>query len=174
MWIGVGVLLGLVVVASVLGFHVGPHGHIAGAGLGIAAAIWLVVMAATGQSGSLVWVLLGADTAMSGGLAAIAWRGLRSQDDQYSGSVSVSIVGAEGVAVSDLVPAGVVRVRGENWSATSLNGSVRAGSRIQVIEAGVRLGVWSEDVEVPQVEEHAHSLLGHWHHHSAPEEEGEQ
>ena len=50
MWVGVGVLLGLVVVASVLGFHVGPHGHLAAFGLGVAAAIWLIVMAATGQS----------------------------------------------------------------------------------------------------------------------------
>jgi membrane-bound ClpP family serine protease len=176
MWIGVGVLLGLVVVASVLGFHVGPHGHLAGAGLGLAAAVWLVIMAATGRSGSLVWVLLGADTAISGGLATIAWRGLKVQDDQVSGSVSVSIVGAEGVAVTDLVPGGVVRVRGENWSATLLNGTVKAGSPIQVIEAGVRLGVWSEDAVAAEVEEHSHSLLSaHWHHHSAESEhKGEQ
>src|ERR1700728_2477153 len=119
MWIGVGVLLGLVVVASVLGFHVGPHGHLVGAGLGIAAAIWLVVMAATGQSAPLLWVLFGADLAISGGLATLAWRGLKVQDEHLLGSAPGSLVGAEGIAVSDLVPGGLVRVRGENWSATS-------------------------------------------------------
>jgi len=176
MWIGVGVLLGLVVIASVLGFHVGPHGHLAGAGLGVAAAIWLVVMAATGQSGSLLWTLFGADMAISGGLATIAWRGLKVQGDQIPGASSVNIVGAEGVAVSDLVPGGVVRVRGENWSATSLNGNVPAGSRIQVIETGVRLGVWSDDAVPAETEEHPHSLLAaHWHHRSADaEKKGEQ
>ena len=52
-------------------------------------------------------------------------------------------MGSEGVTVTELAPAGVVRVRGENWSATSMHGNVPAGHRIQVIEAsGVRLGVW--------------------------------
>ena len=176
MWIGVGVLLGLVVVASVLGFHVGPHGHLVGAGLGIAAAIWLVVMAATGQSAPLLWVLFGADLAISGGLATLAWRGLKVQDEHLLGSAPGSLVGAEGIAVSDLVPGGLVRVRGENWSATSMNGTVPAGSRIQVIEAGVRLGVWSEDAVMPDDEEPHHSLLaGHRRHHSAEaDQEGEQ
>jgi membrane-bound ClpP family serine protease len=142
----------------------------------VAAAIWLVVMAATGQSGSLLWTLFGADMAISGGLATIAWRGLKVQGDQIPGASSVNIVGAEGVAVSDLVPGGVVRVRGENWSATSLNGNVPAGSRIQVIEAGVRLGVWSDDAVPAETEEQPHSLLAaHWHHRSADaEKKGEQ
>jgi membrane-bound serine protease (ClpP class) len=177
MWAGVGVLLGLVVVASVLGFHVGPHGHIVGAGLGIAAAIWLIVMAATGQSAPLLWILLGADVALSGGLAAIAWRGLRSAE-LHVGPATPGLVGSEGVAVTDLEPGGVVRVRGENWSATSMNGSVKAGDRVQVIEAsGVRLSVWAEESAVePDPEEHHHLLSGHRHHHGAgdPEHEGEQ
>lgn len=180
MWIGVGVLLGLVVVASVLGFHVGPHGHIAGAGLGLVAGIWLVVMASTGQSRPLLWVLFGADVAISGGLGAIAWRGLKVQDE-VTGTGSVSIVGAEGVSVTDLVPEGVVRVRGENWSATSLNGTIPAGSRVQVIEAGVRLTVWAEDAEAEVGDEgdghpHLHSLLSAHRRHNADggQEKGEQ
>lgn len=177
MWVGVGVLLGLVVIASVLGFHVGPHGHLVGAGLGVAAAVWLVVMAATGQSAPILWVLFGADMAISGGLAAIAWRGLKVQAGQLSGPAHGSLVGAEGVAVTDLVPGGIVRVHGENWSATSMNGSVRAGNRVQVIEAaGVRLGVWSEEPDVPEVESHPHALLSA-HRHPNPadgKQEGEQ
>lgn len=174
MWVGVGVLLGLVVIASVLGFHVGPHGHLAGVGLGVAAAIWLVVMAATGQSEPLLWVLLGADVAISGGLAAIAWRGLKAQDVEIGPAVP-GLVGAEAVAVTDLEPAGVVRVAGENWSATSMNGPVKAGHRVQVIEAsGVRLGVWAEEVETAAPEEHQHLLSGLRHHHSDGEYEGDQ
>jgi len=177
MWAGVGVLLGLVVVASVLGFHVGPHGHMVGAGLGIAAAIWLIVMAATGQAAPLLWVLLGADVAISGGLAAIAWRGIRS-DELHAGQATPGLVGAEGVAITDLEPGGVVRVRGENWSATSMNGPVKAGDRVQVIEAsGVRLSVWVEDGAAEQadpVEHHHHLLSGHRHPGADLEHEGEQ
>jgi membrane-bound ClpP family serine protease len=180
MWIGVGVLLGLVVVASVVGFHVGPHGHLAGAGLGLAAAVWLAVLAATGQSAPLLWVLFGADVAISGGLATIAWRGLKVREG-LAGPSHTSVVGAEGIAISDLVPEGLVRVRGENWSATCANGTVPAGSRVQVIEAGVRLIVWSEDavdVETPDGEEHPHlhSLLSAHRRHDAEVggEKGEQ
>ncbi len=159
MWAGVGVLLGLMVVAAVLGFHVGPHGHLVGAALGVVAAIWLLVLAAAGQSAPLAWTLFGADVAISGSLGAIAWRGLRSPDLE-SGSARPGLVGTEGVAITDLAPDGVVRVRGEHWSATAMNGEVKAGQHVQVIEAsGVRLGVWGEDafeIEEPDT----HHLVG--------------
>ena len=146
MWVAVGVMLGLVVVASLLGFHFGPHGHVVGVVLGVVTAILLLVMAATGHARPLLWVLLGADVAISGGLAALAWNGLKFASRQLPGSPHTNLVGTDGVAVSDLDPSGIVRVRGENWSATSMNGPVRAGTGVQVIEvAGVRLNVWSED-----------------------------
>jgi hypothetical protein len=45
-----------------------------------------------------------------------------------------------------LSPEGVVRVRGESWSATSLNGNLPAGAVVQVIDSkGIRLEVWGED-----------------------------
>ena len=51
-----------------------------------------------------------------------------------------------GVAVTDLKPEGIVRVRGETWSATSLNGEQPAGTLIQVISVrGIRLEVWGEE-----------------------------
>jgi membrane-bound ClpP family serine protease len=114
--------------------------------------------------------------AISGGLATIAWRGMKVQDS-LTGPAHTSLVGAEGVAVTDLVPEGVVRVRGENWSATSANGTVAAGNRVQVIEAGVRLTVWSEDAEVAEVAEgdgRLHLLNAHRRHQGAGEQEGEQ
>jgi membrane-bound serine protease (ClpP class) len=165
MWVGVGILLGLVVVASALGFHVGPHGHLAAFGLGIVAAVWLIVMAATGRADSILWVLLGADVATSVGLGAIAWRGLKLQGAELSGPATRGLVGSEGVTITELAPAGVVRVRGENWSATSMHGNVPAGHRIQVIEAsGVRLSVWPEEDDEetrPPVEHHLLSGLRH-------------
>ena len=36
MWVIAGVLLGLVVLASLIGFHVGPHAHVAAGVLGVA------------------------------------------------------------------------------------------------------------------------------------------
>ena len=167
MWVGVGVLLGLFVVASVLGFHVGPHAHLAAFGLGIAAAIWMIVMAATGRAETLLWVLLGADVATSAGLGAIAWRGLKLQGTELTGPATRGLVGSEGVAVTELVPAGVVRVRGENWSATSMHGHVPAGHRVQVIEAsGVRLEVWPEEDDEAADPPTEHHLLSGLRHHS--------
>ena len=151
MWVGVGVLLGLMVLASVVGFHVGSHSHLGGVAVGAVAAVWLVVMAATGSSSSLLWTLFGADLVVSGGLAMIAWKGLTSQG-RISRHGSGSLAAAEGVSVTDLTPEGVVRVRGENWSATSLNGSATAGSRVQVVEVGVRLGVWCEESEIDRTD----------------------
>ena len=43
MWIIAGVLLGLVVLASLVGFHSGPHAHVAAGVVGVLAAAWLVV-----------------------------------------------------------------------------------------------------------------------------------
>jgi membrane-bound ClpP family serine protease len=54
--------------------------------------------------------------------------------------------GVSGTAISELNPDGTVRVRGESWSAHSLNGRVPAGGTVQVINAkGVRLEVWGEE-----------------------------
>src|SRR5581483_11074521 len=38
MWVVAGVLVGLVVLASLVGFHTGPHGHVVASLLGVAAA----------------------------------------------------------------------------------------------------------------------------------------
>lgn len=43
-----------------------------------------------------------------------------------------SIIGSEGVVESDLMPEGFVRVRGELWKATCINGMVTKGTEITV------------------------------------------
>jgi membrane-bound ClpP family serine protease len=150
MWIVAGVLLGLVVVASIAGFHLGPHAHAAATVLGVVAAVWLVAMALDGDAAPLLWVLLTADVIVSGGLGLLAWHGRPSRVGTLPPSKAGSPEAAEGVAVSDLDPTGIVRVRGETWSAESVNGRVPAGSLVQVLAIeGVRLKVWGEEASDP-------------------------
>ena len=145
MWAIAGVLLGLVVLASLLGFHVGPHAHLAAGMLGVLAAAWLVMMAVDGGphrcSGSCserMWLSRPASRLSPG-------KGSRPRE-LCRRVVSVSPVGADGVAVGVLNPSGIVRVNGEDWSAVAMNGTVPAGSPVQVLRvAGVRLEVWSDE-----------------------------
>ena len=146
MWVIAGVLLGLLVLASLVGFHTGPHAHFAAGVIGACAAVWLVFMAVDGRSAPVLWALLSADVIISAGVGVMAWNGL------WGRAATVhhvhSLEGSEGVAVGDLTPQGVVRVRGEDWSAVSVNGNVPAGGRVHVLRAaGLRLDVWGEDIE---------------------------
>ncbi|HTZ08453.1 MAG TPA: NfeD family protein [Acidimicrobiales bacterium] len=148
MWAIAGVLLGLVVLATILGFHAGPHLHLAAGVLGVVAAVWLAVMVADGDSVPVLSLLLGLDIVLSAGVGVLAWRGLRARGAGTVGHRLLSLEGAEGVAVGELGPQGIVRVGGEDWSAVSLNGTVPAGGRVQVIGADrVRLEVWGEPDE---------------------------
>lgn len=146
MWVIAGVLLGLVVLASLVGFHSGPHAHVVAGGVGVLAAAWLVFMAVEGRSAPVLWALLSADLVISVGVGVLAWNGL-SHRVTSAHHVS-SPEGAEGVAISDLAPEGIIRVRGEQWSAASVNGTVRSGTRVQVLRrTGVHLEVWGENAE---------------------------
>jgi len=148
MWVIAGVLLGLVLLASLLGFHVGPHVHAVAGVLGVLAAGWLLLMVAEGRSLPVLWVLLSADVVVSAGVGVLAWKGLTERGSTALGHRLLSSEGAEGVALGELDPEGLVRVNGEDWSAVSLNGHIRAGSRVQVIRGGrVRLEVWGDEVE---------------------------
>ncbi len=146
MWVIAGVLLGLMVLVGLAGFHTGPHTHVVAGVLGALAAVWLVVMALDGRSSSVLWALLSADLVVSSGIGVLAWKGITSTLDASSAGTSGIREGAEGIALTPLTPDGIVKVRGEEWSAISRNGDVQAGSRVQVIRAaGLRLEVWRED-----------------------------
>jgi len=150
MWIVAGVLIGLALAAVLAGFHAGPHVHVVAGALGIVAAVWLLVMVVQGQTTSTLVALLVAVLMVSAGAAAIGWYGLTGR-----GTVAYHperIEGAEGVAVNDLAPDGLVRVRGEQLSATSVNGIARAGTRVQVLRVtGLRLEVWAEEPDLHQI-----------------------
>jgi len=146
MWVVAGVLLGLVVLASLVGFHSGPHAHVAAGVIGALAAVWLVWMVLDGRSAPVLWALLGADLVLSLGVGVMAWSGF-SRHGTAAHHVR-PLEASEGVAVSDLTPEGIVRVQAEQWSAVSVNGTVRAGTPIQVLRAnGIRLEVWGEEAE---------------------------
>ncbi len=146
MWAIAGVLLGIVLLASLIGFHTGPHSHAAAGAIGIVAAIWLLIMAFVGQSAPVLWVLFGADLAVSAGVGVAAWKGLQALH-QAPTIQPTRIEGESGVAETALSPDGLVRVHGETWSATSMSGNLPAGAHVQVLRAGgVRLEVWGEDV----------------------------
>jgi len=150
MWVIAGVMLGIVVLASLIGFHVGPHAHVAAGIFGVLAAAWLVVMALDGRSAPVLWALLSADLVVSAGIGTLAWKGLTTRGINVAGRHLVSPDGAEGIAVGDLHPEGIVRVNGENWSAVAVNGPVRAGTPVQVVRvAGVRLEVWADQMMAP-------------------------
>jgi hypothetical protein len=83
---------------------------------------------------------------VSAGIGTLAWKGLTTRGINVAGRHLVSPNGAEGVAIGDLDPEGIVRVHGENWSAVAVNGPVRAGTPVQVVRvAGVRLEVWGDE-----------------------------
>ncbi len=155
MWFVAGVLLGVVLLASLAGFHLGPHAHVVAGVVGVLAALWLVLMAVDGRAAPLLWALLSADVVVSVGVGTLAWYGLSAHTT--SGYRLNHLQGGEGIAVNDLAPKGIVRVRGEQWSAVSVNGTVPAGGKVQVLGvSGVHLDVWGEDVD-------AHSTADPFH-----------
>lgn len=156
MWIVAGILLAMVVIGLLAGFHVGPHAHVGAAIAGVIAAAWLLVMLALGDTRPLLYVLLAADVSVTGLAGIGAWRVIRDPGAlaETNKPSSQSVAGKLGVATSDLDPEGIVTVRGEQWSAVSLNGRIPAGREVQVINAdGVRLEVWGEEPsELPSPE----------------------
>jgi membrane-bound ClpP family serine protease len=144
-WIVASVLLGLVALAGLAGLHTGPHVLFGASGLGVIAAAWLVVTAIAAGSAGLAWTLFGADAAVVAITAGLGMRGLAADHGRRHAYGLAALEGAEGVAISDLKPEGLVKVRSETWSAHSLNGLVDAGTAVQVIRAtGLRLEVWGE------------------------------
>jgi hypothetical protein len=66
----------LVVLAALIGFHVGSHAHVLAVVMGLLAAASLVIIAVTGSATALLWVLLAGDLTLSAGVAYLGWRGL--------------------------------------------------------------------------------------------------
>ncbi len=146
MWIVAGVLLTLVVLTALGGFHVGPHAHAVSGALAVVTAVWLLVMAATGHAVPALWGLLIADLVLLAIVMTLALLARAALRRPGGPAADPSLAGVMGTAVSGLSPEGVVRIRGENWSAVSLNGPVAVGEPVQVLGVhGIRLEVWAEN-----------------------------
>jgi membrane protein implicated in regulation of membrane protease activity len=149
MWAIAGVLLGLFAVTAFAGFHFGPHTHAASTLFGVAAAVFLVILALTGNAEPLLFALLGADVAVTGGIAVITAKGFSQRAVLMSAPVD-TIVGAFATALDTLDPEGTVRVGGEVWSATALNPPIRAGTSVHVVgRSSLRLEVWADTGDDP-------------------------
>ena len=146
MWVITGVLLGLVVFASLIGLHVGPHAHLVAGVSGALAAVSLLILAVVGTASALLWALLAADLTVSAGVGYLAWRGLSDMGHRPTEHRLLTRSRAEGVAISDLDPEGIVKVQGEEWSAVAINAPVRSGTPVLVVgRGGVRLEVWGDE-----------------------------
>jgi membrane-bound ClpP family serine protease len=136
MWIAAGLLLGALVIAVLLGSHAGPHLHVAAAGFGLAAAVVLILLALHGPSRATAWTLIGIDAAALVGLAFLIPFSIRSVR-RLPPRPSLSAIGK---AVTELNPDGIVHVGGQDWSATTNEGSINQGSPVVVVGgAGLHL-----------------------------------
>jgi membrane-bound ClpP family serine protease len=149
MWAIAGVLLGIAIVAGIAGFHFGPHAHAVATVAGAATAIVLVTLAFTGHAQPLLFVLLGADVAVTGGLSMIAVKGFSSRAE-LARPPTEHVAGAFATALDTLDPDGTVRLNGEIWSATALNPPIEAGSSVHVVRrVSLRLEVWADTGDDP-------------------------
>ena len=82
MWIITGVLVGLVCLATVFGFHAGPHAHGVAGALGVFAGGCLVYLLIEHGSGPGLWSVLGVDLLSSAGLAVLGWKGVSEYKEE--------------------------------------------------------------------------------------------
>jgi len=143
MWVIAGVLLGLVVLASLIGFHVGPHAHVAAASFGVLAAAWLVVMAVDGRSAPVLWALLSADLVVSAGIGTLAWKEAHDQGHQRGRSPPGLAQRSRRRRNRRSRPGGDCPGDTVRTGRRAVNGAVAGGDASQVVRvAGVRLEVW--------------------------------
>ena len=134
MWAVAGVLLGGMLIVLLARIHIGPHSHVASAAFGLVAAVWLVT-----------WPPPGCPPPAVGDLrhrrCAVGWSGCaRMERPAVSARTLSAQAGSPRGRVrcrrSALDPDGLVKIHGETWSATSMNGNFPAGAHVQVIREG--------------------------------------
>lgn len=138
-------IAGLLLLLAGMGFFV-LELHVPGFGLpGIAGAAALVLGGLLlFDAGSLVRVsrplIVGTAIGMSLFIVLVVGKVLRAR--RLPPHVPPTLVGAEGVATSDLDPVGTVRVNSEQWTAETAKEPISAGTRILVVdEHGLKLRV---------------------------------
>jgi membrane-bound ClpP family serine protease len=117
------VLVVFVAVAALIavGVHVGPHGSIVTASVGMVAGIVLTLMLSHSHS-SLATILWSLVVLLFIGVIAVLLAGVRGlKSTQYNPQESVpgllALLDSAGVATSRLDPVGTVQIAGKGWSA---------------------------------------------------------
>ena len=147
----VGAVLALAVTGVVVaGAHAGGHGWFVPLPVLVLAAVWAITVSSGHWSAPLAWVL--AALVFGGALlaAVLIVPALTFRRPAVPAIGSAALVGASGITVSPLSPAGIARVNNETWTAESLSGPLAAGVPVHVARVeGLRLLVWSEAGQVP-------------------------
>ncbi len=87
------------------------------------------------------WVVLGLGGMMATFFLFILGAAVRGRNFPVI-SGAEALAGASGVAISEIAPSGMVRVKGEEWSAEAQEGTIQKGESIQVVKVeGLRLKV---------------------------------
>jgi len=149
-WV-VGVLLALATAGVIaLGAHAGGHGWFVPLPVLVLAGAWALTASAGSWAAPAAWVL--ACLTLLGAVAAavLVVPAIAARHNVAPAHGAEILVGAEGVALGPLAPAGVVRVMNETWTAQSLSGPLPPGAAVHVVKVeGLRLLVWSEAGTVP-------------------------
>lgn len=164
-WVSVLVAgLALVLIATVaLCLHAGGHAWLAPLPAVAVAAGWAILASSGNLTPVAAWSLAATTIVLAAGAALLAGAALAQPRGDHptwthpwgSGGHLVRdtrhpLRGADGVALTDMTPIGVVRIGSETWSGESLSGPLLAGAPVHVVAVrGLRLEVWSEAGIVP-------------------------
>lgn len=147
-WLVGGIVVAVVVATAAVSAHAGGHAWFVPLPAAALAIVWLVSISGGSRQASSWWLLAGS-AALSAVAVLFAAGVLRARASSRL-MPTVTLVGADGVAVSALDPVGIARVRGETWTAESISGPLAAGTPVHVVRTdGLRLLVWSEQGLVP-------------------------
>jgi membrane-bound ClpP family serine protease len=135
----------VLLIALLASVHVGPHAVMVTSSaltVALSGAIVLVGLGTLFVAEPLLALIILA-LALVGSAATLMW-GYKSARSREVGTIKRDerLRDCPATAVTDLTPNGIVRVEGEQWTAESLDGPIRAGTAVLVSEVhGLRLTV---------------------------------
>ncbi len=156
------VLLVTALIALLLSFHFGPHALVATSGVVVVVSSVAIALAGLGIlfATDPVVAVVTLSAALLGSGASLIWgyRSIRSSRSEASCLDTDRLRSSTAVAATDLAPTGIVLIDGEQWSAESIDGPIRAGTRVLVAELrGLRVIVVSDPLSFDQTNVSHHS-----------------
>jgi len=149
----IGALVIVIVLAALLflGAHVGPHGSLVTAIVGVVVGVASLIsldLVASGSIPVIAWVLLGLIIVVSVALSVASFRMIsKGRLLEEPASSAAMLIDKPGVALTEVAPIGTVSLGGETWTAQSLSGDpIPAGAQVFVDHVeGLRLIVISRE-----------------------------